>query len=563
MKVIKTDILVIGGGLAGLTAAIEAKNCKNTVTIVCKSITGKSGNTVVSGSAMAVVRPDNENDSQELLYKDVMRSSQGINDKGIAEYFAAHSNEVLDKLSGYGVVFRRIGDKYVTKRPPGHSVSRSFQVDISKVPYHIRGLSISLPLLKMAKEKNIQIIDNTMVYKLLKKEGRISGALAVSKRDNEIIQLFAKVIIIAAGGGANIYSMTDNTSDITGDSYILALEAGAELRDMEFVQYYPTMMFKPIKICISNPLFGEGAVLSNVQNDRFMDRYSKMGNKATRDLMALAVYSEIKAGRGNPDYVYVDCSQIPPKVINNKFAEFKNLLSKRGINIFKDRIPVSTAAHYYLGGIKVDGNCETGIPGLLACGEAVWGVHGANRLSGNALAEAVVFGSLAGKRAAKLAEITNSFLDIDCNQSIGHEVVQNGSYDIEEIKKRLRRLMWENVAVVRNESGLLYAREQVKVLSEKIEKCCIINVSDTARYQETKNLIRLCMMVIEGALARQESRGAHYREDYPSKNRKFDGNFVYRKNNGGFDMEFDHNNQIYSLLFDTRLTPFWTISLKS
>lgn len=541
MKTIKTDILVIGGGLAGLSAALEAKNEKNTVTIACKSLTGKSGNTVVTGAAMALARPGNDDDSPELLFQDVMRSSQGINDEGMAEYFAAHSGEVLEKLSEYGVVFRRTGDRYMTKKPPGHSVFRSYPVDISRVPYNVRGLSISLPLLRRAVEKNISIIDNTMVYKLLKKYGRIVGALAINKKEGRTVQFRAKAVIIAAGGGANIFSMTDNTRDITGDSYLLALDAGAQLRDMEFIQYYPTMMFKPIKICISNPLFGEGAILRNEQDESFMERYSEMGNMATRDTMALAVYSEIRAGRGNPDYVYVDCSQIPPDVIEVKFAEFKNLLFKGNIDVYSDRIPVSPAAHFYLGGIKVDGNCETGVPGLLACGEAVWGVHGANRLSGNSLTETVVFGSLAGKRAAELAEKEDSDWCTNAGQAGEDEtILRSGSIDVLEIKKRLRKLMWENAAVARNEAGLRHAREQLKILAEEIEGCCIRDIIDRVRYEETKNLIRISGMVIEGALARRESRGAHYREDYPVKDEKFEGNFIYCLKNNEIEIEFEH-----------------------
>lgn len=547
MKTIKTDILVIGGGLAGLAAALEAKNEKNTVTIVCKSLAGKSGNTVVTGSAMALARYDNDGDSPELLFRDVMKSSQGINDEGMAEYFAIHSGEVLEKLSGYGVVFRRTGDRYMTKRPPGHSVFRSFPVDISKVPYNVRGLSISLPLFKSAVEKNVNIINNTMVYKLLKSDGRVYGALAISKKDSAIIRFLAKVVIIAAGGGANIYSKTDNTGDITGDSYALALDAGAELRDMEFVQYYPTMMFKPIKICISNPLFGEGAILSNVQNERFMEHYSTMGNMATRDSMALAVYSEIRAGRGGPDYVYVDCSGIPENVIDGKFAELKKLLSKGNIDILRDRIPVSLAAHFYLGGIKVANGCETGVPGLLACGEAVWGVHGANRLSGNSLTETVVFGLLAGRRAAQEVrkgvspEYTcNCEAELGCDEKLYETIQRDGGCDVAGIKKRLRKIMWDNAAVVRNANGLKNAREAIKDLKEKIEDCRIGDMTDRMRYEETRNLIRVSEMVTEGALARRESRGAHYREDYPGKDKKFEGNFVYKMKNDRIEMVFDH-----------------------
>jgi succinate dehydrogenase/fumarate reductase flavoprotein subunit len=540
MKTINTDILIIGGGLAGLAAAIEAKKDDNTVTIVCKSLAGRSGNTLVAGSAMASAQADN-GDSAELLYRDVIKSSQGINDDAMAEYFAVHSSEVLQKLSGYDVVFRRVGDRYLTKRPPGHSLPRSFPVDISKVPYHNRGLSISIPLLNQAIKRDVNIINNTMVYKLQKSNGKISGALAINKKTNEIIRFVTGVVVIAAGGGGNIFSKTNNTADVTGDSYCLALEAGAELRDMEYVQYYPTMMFRPLKVTISNPLFGEGAVLKNADGCEFMQSYSDAGNMATRDSMALAVYSEIMEGRGNPDYVYVDCSKIPGDIIDNKFAEFKGLLARKNIDVKKDYMPVSPAAHFYLGGIKVDSNCQTGVPGLLACGEAVWGVHGANRLSGNALSEAVVFGTLAGRQAAQMA--AEAARQDTQQQRVDHPglcIQRDGQYDISDIRSKLRRTMWQNAAVIRDESRLMHAGEEIKTLKERLESCRINGLSDNIRYNETKNLILLSEMLVKGALARRESRGAHYRQDYPDRDDRYLGNFVYTIKDGRVVMEFVH-----------------------
>ncbi len=540
MKTVKTDILVIGGGLAGLTAAIEAKHKNNTVTMVCKSLAGRSGNTIVAGSAMASAQTNN-NDSAELLYNDVIGSSQGINDNKMAEYFALHSAEVVEKLSGYGVIFNKVGGKHVTKRPPGHSVPRSFTVDISKVPYNNRGLSMSLPLLEQVIKRGVRIINNTMVYKLLKEDGSIAGALAINKKENKIICLRADVVIVAAGGGGNIFAMTNNTADITGDSYCLALEAGAELRDMEYVQYYPTMMFEPLKVTISNPLFGEGAVLRNINDYEFMEQYSEEGSMATRDTMAQAIYSEILAGRGNPHYVFVDCGRVSEEVIDNKFGEFKNLLARRKINVKKDYMPVSPAAHFYLGGIKVDANCETGVPGLLACGEAVWGVHGANRLSGNALTEAVVFGTLAGQRAVEVSEGLKSDAKGSKVSDVPEEHTQQwGKRNVFEVRSELRKMMWKNAAVMRDEERLTMAQEMLKALNEEIEDCKIDGLKDRVKYFETKNLLRLSDMIIAGSLLRRESRGAHYRRDYPATKEKYKGNFVYTLKKDKVNIEFMH-----------------------
>ncbi|MBN2286307.1 MAG: FAD-binding protein [Tissierellales bacterium] len=545
MRVVDTDVLVVGGGLSGIIAALEAKKENIDVTIVSKSITGRSGNTLVTGAAMACVKKEN-GDSIDAFEKDISESSKGINDKEMMRFFCAESQSVIEVLSNYGVRFKKNDKDYITKRPPGHSISRSFPTDIAKVPYHNRGLAILQPLLERVIEKQINILDNMMVIRLLKKQNCVIGALAINKKENEdeFVIIKSKVTILAAGGGGNVFSKTNNTRDITGDSYCLALEAGAELRDMEYIQFYPTMMYYPLKVTISNPLFGEGAVLRNIEGEEFMKRYSASDNMATRDCMAQAVYSEIREGKGNPDYVFVDCSALSKDIINEKFLELEKLLKKRKLELNTDLLPVAPAAHFYLGGIKIDQSCQTGINGLLACGEAAWGVHGANRLSGNALTEAVVFGLVAGKKASQLIEDNDvSKCVYEDMQFENEEKIYNyeGHHNLEVLKIQLREIMWEKASIIRNENELLEARSQINQLRHILLNARVTNKSELIKFYEMKNMLLISSMIIEGALLRKESRGAHLRQDYPVVDKQYNGNYIYKLIEGQVQVSFMKN----------------------
>ncbi|MBV1756387.1 MAG: FAD-binding protein [Dethiosulfatibacter sp.] len=533
MKKIIMDVVIIGGGLSGLMASLESKKDNLEVAIVSKSIAGKSGNTIVSGAAMASVNEINY-DSEIIFKKDVNDSAKGINNDEMTDFFCKESKKVVDVLTSYGVKFKKKDTQYVTKQPPGHSVSRSFPVDISEVAYHNRGLSILNPILENVKSNKISIFNNTVALKIIKKANRVLGVICLDKEKEELIVFVSKVVIIAAGGGGNVYSNTNNTRDITGDSYTLALESGCELVDMEYVQFYPTMMFKPLKVTVSNPLFGEGAVLKNIHNREFMYDYSNKGNIATRDSMAHAIYNEIKEGRGNPNYIYVDSTNIPEDIIEKKYKEFELLLNNRELSLMKDLLPVAPASHFYLGGIKINKKCETGIEGLLACGEAACGVHGANRLSGNALTETVIFGIEAGKTAVYLIKNmkveSDDFDFIEKNSTEYEKRIRfnKGEYSISELKNYLRNTMWEHASVIRNKKSLIEGIEKIDKIKRKLSKVDINDTHDYYKLYELKNLLRISEMILNGALLRKESRGSHYRKDFPSKNDEFRGNFVYK-----------------------------------
>lgn len=535
-EVISTDVLVIGGGASGLIAALEAKNGGLDVAIISKSRVGRSGNTIVSGSAMAVLIPEHDSgDTYELFYEDIIKSGKGINDSKLVDLFVKRSSKIIDKLTGYGVVFRKVDNRFLKKRPPGHSCPRSVPTDYRGFSYLTRGLSLTLPLLNRVKTSGIKIIEGTPVVKLLVTDNRICGAIAIDKKREKVLIFRTGIIILASGGGGRIFSRSNNTRDITGDSYSLAYDAGAVLRDMEFVQFYPTMMYSPIKMPISNPLFGDGAVLRNSHRERFMENYDKSGDMATRDIMARAIYTEIMNGRDYNGSVFVDCSTIPENTLKSKYAEFCEYLNRAGIDPLKDLIPVSPGTHFFMGGLVINQEGESTIQGLLACGECVGGIHGANRLSGNALSETVVFGIIAGRTAVKIAE-TQSVPSLPL---VEIESFREGSICLTELKCNLQEIMWKYVSLIRNRESLEKARSRIEEILNLLNYAEIKNIHDLISFYELKNMITTSRLIVEGSILRTESRGAHYRSDYPDiNNRNFKGNYFYQNIKGDLNIKF-------------------------
>jgi succinate dehydrogenase/fumarate reductase flavoprotein subunit len=536
MEEIKTDLLVIGGGAAGLTAALEAKNLGLDVTLIAKSKVGRSGNTIVAGTGMAVLMEGPESEDTGDIYKeDTLASGKQINDPGMVKCFLNGSPGIAHKLTGYGVVLRKMGDRLMKKQAPGHSTARSLTTDFSKLPYLTRGLSLTLPLLKSAQKCGIKIIDFAPVIKLLLADGTVAGALAIDKKREKVLIFRTPTVILAAGGGGRVYSRSNNTRDITGDSYTLAFDAGATLRDMEFVQFYPTMMFSPVKVTISSPLFGEGAYLRNGLGERFMEKYHPAGDMATRDIMTRAMFNEVIEGRGDKGNIYMDCRDLPKSVLTGKFPELLRLLSKANLDPSEDLLPISPATHFFMGGVAVNSDGESSIPGLLACGEAVGGLHGANRLGGNALSEAFVFGMIAGSRAAKRTRAKNI-----PGTDIGDiEPYRSGDVKLSELKQALRETTWKHLSIIRNRQFTEQAQEEIDRIEASLGNAEIRSVYDLVDFYEIKSMITTTRLIACGGIARKESRGAHFRSDFPKTDDDgFKGSFYFKKDHGKLTVEY-------------------------
>jgi aspartate oxidase len=505
---VKTDVLVIGGGIAGMMAAIAAKGTVPKVTIVSKGPVAKSGNTLVSGGWLSSATKEPGN-SPEKFYEDVIASGKGLNFLKLARKLAADSPMILEILEKNGVKLLKNNNSYIKSKMPGHSVPRSVTTEYALTNFLNKGLSFTLPLLERLKELNVSVYNGITIIKLVKEGRRIIGAWGVDgKKDLWYFQSGSTVL--AAGGGGHLYGKSNNTSDITGDSYSLALDVGCSLIDMEQIQFYPSMMFKPFKAIISNALFNEGARLLNSSLEEFMWAYDPAGNMATRDVMSRAVYSEITAGRGIGDNVYIDCSPIEEQILTGLHGSFYNFFQKKGIDPKHDLILITSCVHFFLGGIRIDENCRTDVPGLYACGEASGGVHGCNRLAGNALMEACVFGWEAGQTAAQEVQHSNvapAVPDLSVAKEEGIHFV-----------RQLREEMWKKTAIIRNGENLNNMLKIIRDCRNMISLSCSSNCS------AIENMFKVAEAITLSAIARKESRGAHFREDYPHQSSEYCGN---------------------------------------
>ncbi|HOG18603.1 MAG TPA: FAD-dependent oxidoreductase [Syntrophales bacterium] len=515
---IRCDVLIIGGASTALVAALEAKKWVENVVVVCKKDVGRSGNTIISGAAFSVCvsSPDNS-DSAEQHLLDTLDAGVGINDLSLARTLVEEGQEAVLALEQYGVRLLRSDGSLVRRTPPGHSRPRSIPTDLRDFAHATRGLSITVPLAESARERGIRILTQTPVQRLLVRDGVVCGALAVEASTGRPILVSATAVILAAGGGGRLFVQTNNTLDMTGDSFSLALEAGAALRDMEFIQFYPTRAISPVHTNISSPLFGEGAVLRNSLGERFMPRYDPKADMATRDVASRAIFSEVEAGRGVNGGVYMDLSAVPSSSLELKFPTTLKLLKAHRIDPAKQWLIVSPAVHFIMGGVWIDSRCRTGIDGLFSAGEAAGGVHGANRLAGNALTETVVFGRKAGYEAAAYAgRIKRPPEPPEARVEMPPE--SRSGVAVAEIKARLRRTLWDHASIVRTKEGLTKGRATLAECQDALVSCRIEGPADEAAYLEVSRMVQVGNAVVAASLIRQESRGAHYRSDYPDRN---------------------------------------------
>ena len=511
-------MLVIGGGITALLAALEARKQVDDVILVCKRKTGRSGNTIVSGAAFSAHIPCGENpDSSEQHLRDTVQAGAGINDPVLARILAEEGGQAVLALEDYGVRLLRHDGSLVRRIPPGHSRPRSIPTDLRGYPHGARGLSISIPLLEIAQRRGIRIMSHMPVAKLMVKEGTVCGATALDIRSGEWVKISAKALILAAGGGGCLFEHTNNTPDMTGDAFALAMDAGVPLRDMEFVQFYPTRAVSPVRTNISSPLFAEGAVLRNCSGERFMPSYDPQAEMTTRDVMSRAIYAEAQAGRGvAKGGVYIDLSAVPTATLELKFPTILTMLRRHKIDRRTQWLVVSPAAHFIMGGALIGPRCETAVAGLFAAGEAAGGVHGANRLAGNALTETAVFGLKAGREAGaychrerKTIEATEGGIEVPAAVS--------GTIPSAAIKSEVRRILWQCAGLVRTEVGLKRGLAELQACQGVLPNCRRDTAAGQAAWFETSGMVQVGKAIVLACLSRQESRGAHYRSDFPDR----------------------------------------------
>jgi succinate dehydrogenase/fumarate reductase flavoprotein subunit len=508
----RCDLLVIGGGLAGMQAALDASRLGAEVIIASEQKVGRSGNSVIAeGGYAAPFGHGDPRDNPDAFYEDILRSGQFVNDRGLARVLAEGSCRGVEELRRAGIPFRMQGERYVQKHYPGHTYPRNCYL------VQEGGIHITLPLLEHLRGRSVGMLPHSYALRLVVAESACCGAVFCDTRSGTVFVVRSNATILACGGAGAIYRHSTNVTGATGDGYALALEAGAALRDMEFVQFYPTVMLAPVRNFLMDfSPFGRRAPLLNHLGERFLERYAPDTlESCTRDVKSRAIFTEVREERGVKGGVMMEISALPRQELETYTPRFCRVFSRRGLDPHRERLVVAPAAHFFMGGVVIDERCRTAVPGLFACGEVTGGLHGANRLADNALSECQVFGGIAGREGAHYALQRT----LEEETSPGREpptLRSAGPSPSLRWMARLREVMWEQVGIARDKAGLEEAITELGRLREEVGYS-LTAASGLELYRVTKvrNAVLTGLMVAKAALARRESRGAHFRKDFP------------------------------------------------
>ena len=575
------DVVIIGAGGAGLRAAIEASNSGVSVAMICKSMLGKAHTVMAEGGAAAALGNKDPRDNWQTHFRDTMKGGKYLNDWRMAKIHAQQAPDRIRELETWGAVFDRT--------PKGLTNQRNFGGHTYPRLAHI-GDATGLELIRTLQEKGVHmgmdIFMEFTVRKLFKTDGKISGCFAYDRNDGSLHVFKAKTIVMATGGATRCWAVCSGSWEYTGEGYALAYWAGAEMGDMEFIQFHPTGMIWPpsVKgILVTEGVRGEGGMLTNSEGKRFMfdyvpemykDEFSDTEEEAlewvseivdgklatvrrppellTRDVVAKAINSERDAGRASAHGgAYLDISWREPDQVRKKlpgmYHQFKELAA---VDITTEKMEVGPTAHYVMGGIKVHPETqETTVARMFAAGEAATGLHGANRLGGNSLSDLIVFGKIAGENAALLAKDVKEFLPIDSNE-IENAIEEtlsplsrtNGENPAKVVED-LREMMQHKVGIIRTEKLLKEALKDLDDLEERAQNTSAgtSRIYNPGWHQalEIDAMIDVSRMCTLAALHREESRGGHTRDDFPTPDYRYWGkiNSVITKKDG---MEIEH-----------------------
>ena len=537
----KCSVLIIGGGIAALLAAREAAKSVDDVVVVCKRKVGRSGNTLVANGGFAAVIPSpGSEDSPDVHFRDTLAGGRFLNDESLVRVLVEKAGEGILELERLGVPFVKMDGQFFKDMVPGYSYGRSVTVFNDNYPYAIRGKAILDPLRQQVQASQAIIVESTPIVKLLTKNGTVYGAMGVDLGQDSLVQFEAKAVVLACGGAGRIYAQTNNTSDVTGDAYGLALDAGATLRDMEFVQFFSTFVIWPLRCHAPSTFFPDGGLLRNRSGERFMVHYDPQRMEmATRDVMARAIITEVGKGNGVKDGVYLDLTKVDPGLLNTKYGTLVKLLRPQQIDLTKDFIVISPTAHFFMGGVKIDVRTRSDVAGLFVAGEAAGGLHGANRIPGNALSEGMVFGPIAGREAAAYARESLSMASggtkvIDTYPKRESEVRES----VPELRNALQQIMWAEASIVRSASSLQKALDRIAELKTAISQVGVGTPRELAEFREFELMLDTAEAVVRSARTREESRGAHYREDIPTSDDRWLGRVEVRRKSSALDIEF-------------------------
>jgi len=543
-ETIDTDVLVIGAGGAGSRAAIEAAKNNVHVILLSKELLGKAHTCMAEGGYNAPLANVDPADKWEVHFKDTVVGGAWLNNQRLAEILVKEAGDRIFDLEEYGAVFDRTPEGKIMQRPFGKQTYRRTCYAADRT-----GHELMATLVEEVRRRDIDVLDEIFVTSLLTSEGKAAGAVAIDYKTGDFMVFRGKAIVLASGGAGRLYKITTNAAQDTGDGYASAYRVGANLIDMEMVQFHPTGMVYPESHrgqLVTEAVRGEGGLLFNISRERFMQRYEpKLMELAGRDLVARSIATEILEGRGTPQGgVYLDVSHLPANVIEERLPSMLKQFLDVGVDMRKEPMQVAPTAHHFMGGVMINENAETNIHGLYAAGEITGGIHGGNRLGGNALADTQVFGKRAGENASKQA-LQTQLPPVDRKQ-INREIRKaksilkrkDGVRPV-EIKGKLASLMWDTVGIFRTGKELKEAIVEIERIREKELQRLYIMDSKT-RYNrewiealEVENLVTVAEMVAKAALMRDESRGAHFRSDFPkTDNQNWFSNIMIRQERG-------------------------------
>jgi succinate dehydrogenase/fumarate reductase flavoprotein subunit len=536
MPDLSTDILIVGAGGAGMYAAVAAARRGASVLLLDKGQVGRGGATIMAQMTVAVALGEQEPDSVDLHLADTLQAGRGLCNEKLARLLCENGPARIREMAQWGTRWAQENGHIKQEMAPGHSVKRCCYVDFLNT-----GPAVAATLRRKVSEiPAIRRISNLAAVEILVRDGRAFGAIALDLIEGEFVAIEARAVILAAGGLTKLFQRNSASANMGGEAYALALWAGAELVDMEFVQFFPIGHLAP-RLVGMDPILWDpfryklGGKLLNGRFEEFIDRYGSTDfgkYNATRDIAAYAILKEVEAGRGSPHGgAYLDFRHLSEAELRGAFGPVIDRLLANGIDLTTTPVEVGPMAHYHMGGIRVDENMRSRIDGLYAAGEAVGGANGANRLSGNAITEAFVFGERAGSAAAEEIKSTAEVWEDKTARDVVERLRAAGCGNSSDgpaavgLQTELQRIMWEQAGPFRTEEKLSAALARLEEMQRDLPR---VRLGAERRFSldlhdafELRAMLTTAESVVRSALARRESRGAHQREDFPAPDAMF------------------------------------------
>lgn len=533
---VRAGVVIVGAGAAGMYAALAAQAGGADVLLLDKSRIGRGGATVMAQMTVAAAMGHAEPDTPEEHVADTLAAGRELNERSLVELICHDGPRRILETRDMGVDWASDGDRLVQVSAPGHSRRRCCYVDVlSTGPSVSRAMRVEIRRRGIRTETNLVVADV-----ILDADGAVAGLTAVDLVSGEQVSIWTRAVVLATGGITELFARNSASVNMTGDGYALALRAGAQLADAEMVQFFPIANLAPRTVGL-DPIMWDpfryklGGRLLNGIGEEFVHRYDAVGDegsyRATRDVVSYAILKEVEAGRGSPHGgAYLDFTDLPGERIRDAFPPVVDKLLAQGIDLTRQAVEVAPMAHYTIGGVRVDTEMATGVPGLWAAGELVGGAHGGNRLSGNAITEAFVFGALAGESAARSTagesagstgvDATASRRMSACHERYAALRGRQGDGDTTpRLRRRLKTVMWEHVGPFRTEAGLAQAAREIDELAASHAAAPVGDAQaynlELTEWIELSQMLDVARAVCTGARLRTESRGAHQRLDHP------------------------------------------------